>query len=76
MLPGKKIKNTLAAATKNPTAHDCLLLIEEPAIPVIEKMLKELGSAGEALLADLRVAKSTREIRHPGSTWYGGGSSK
>jgi hypothetical protein len=54
----------------NATARECLLLMEEPAIPVVEGLLPELGTNGPALISDLYMARTIRRNEYPGSTWY------
>lgn len=45
----------------NATARECVILIEEPAVPLIQARLNELGDAGVELLSDICTAKSVRE---------------
>ena len=53
----------------NATARECLILIEEPAMPLVQAMLPQLGDEGVSLLSDLCTAKTVRENKAPGFTW-------
>jgi len=53
----------------NATARECLVLIEEPAIPKVREMLPELGDEGVALLSEICAAKSLRESKAPDFMW-------
>lgn len=53
----------------NATARECLILIEEPAIPYVQAMLPQLGDDGVSLLSDLCTAKNVRENKAPGFMW-------
>lgn len=53
----------------NATARECLLLIEEPAIPLVQEMLPQLGDDGISLLSELCTAKTVRENKAPGFMW-------
>ncbi|MFH0880894.1 MAG: hypothetical protein V2A34_14355 [Lentisphaerota bacterium] len=53
----------------NATARECLILIEEPAIPIVQAALPQLGDEGISLLSDLCAAKTLRENKAPGFLW-------
>lgn len=69
MLP-EKMKKVLSSATDTYNAADCLVLIEAPALPYVQAAAARLGPHAVTLEQDIKIAVSTREIRHPGSTWY------
>ena len=68
MLP-EKIKKALSSATDTFDAADCLVLIEAPALPVVQANSARLGPHAVTLEQNIKIAISTREIRFPGSTW-------
>ncbi len=53
----------------NATARECLILIEEPAIPIVREKLPQLGDEGVSLLSELCAAKTLRESKAPGFAW-------
>lgn len=53
----------------NATARECLVLIEEPAIPFIQDRLPDLGNDGVSLLSEICAAKAVRESKAPGFLW-------
>ncbi|NCC51045.1 MAG: hypothetical protein EOM20_07500 [Spartobacteria bacterium] len=71
MLPAK-IRRVLSSSTDTHDAADCLVFIEEPALPYVQEQLDRLGPKGVTLEQDIRIAISTREIRRPGATWCSG----
>ena len=61
--------NKMQPPRTNATARECLLLIEEPAIPLVQEMLPQLGDDGISLLSELCTAKTVRENKAPGFMW-------
>jgi hypothetical protein len=61
--------STMQPPRTNATARECLLLIEEPAMPIVQAMLPQLGDDGISLLSELCTAKTVRENKAPGFMW-------
>jgi hypothetical protein len=67
--PRATTANKLQPPRTNATARECLILIEEPAIPLVQAMLPQLGDDGISLLSELCTAKTVRENKAPGFMW-------
>ena len=61
--------NKMQPPRTNATARECLILIEEPAMPLVQAMLPQLGDDGISLLSELCTAKTVRENKAPGFMW-------